>query len=55
MSDQTTGKPGDRDDAGAQAEKADETLREAGIDPATVGDITDPEQWRKMPKEGGGA
>ena len=55
MSERKTGEPGDQNDAAAQAKKADETLRDAGIDPATVGDITDPEQWRKMPKEGGGA
>ena len=42
-------------DSEAREQKADETLRDAGIDPDTVGDITDPEQWRKMPKEGGGA
>lgn len=43
------------DDSEARDQKANETLRDAGIDPDTVGDITDPEQWRKMPKEGGGA
>ena len=46
------------DETAAEAErakKADETLRAEGIDPDSVGDITDPEQWRTMHKEGGGA
>ncbi|GAC1441141.1 MAG: hypothetical protein NVS2B8_00320 [Vulcanimicrobiaceae bacterium] len=36
-------------------ELTDARLRADGLDPDSVPDITDPKQWRTIPKEGGAA
>ncbi|HEU0101445.1 MAG TPA: hypothetical protein VFR07_03925 [Mycobacteriales bacterium] len=39
----------------AQQERRDEHLAALGTSAAEQPDMTDPEQWRDAPKEGGGA